>query len=54
MTTFGLDKNRVDTIHEALRTKEHGVGLKLATLRLGKTALILSRANNRVTLALIS
>ena len=42
------------TINELYGTREHGCSLKLACLRLGKTAVILSRNQDFVSIALVS
>jgi hypothetical protein len=44
MTSFGKNGSRVSGVSGDYDQSEHGVGLKLACFRLGKTAVILSRS----------
>ena len=45
LTQFGREPSRVSLTGSAFELAEHGVGIKLSTFRLGRTALILSKTS---------
>ena len=45
LTQFGREPSRVSLTGSAFELAEHGVGVKLSTFRLGRTALILSKTS---------
>ena len=53
LTSFGY-LHKLDNTNSQLNCAEHGIGLKINALRLGKTCLILSRKNNQVSVGLLS
>lgn len=53
LTSFGYI-NKLDNSNSQLNFAEHGIGLKINALRLGKTCLILTRKNNQVSVGLLS
>ena len=53
LTSFGYI-NKLDNNNSQLNFAEHGIGLKINALRIGKTCLILSRKNNQVSVGLLS
>lgn len=53
LTSFGYNNKSKHTSSE-FNTSEHGLGLKLNALRLGKTCLILSRCQDYVSVGLLS
>lgn len=53
-TSFGSLSNRPSVGKNEFQSAEHYVGVKLGSLRLGKTVVILTRTRNTVSLGLIS
>jgi hypothetical protein len=53
LTSFGY-LHKLDNTNSQYNCAEHGIGLKINTLRLGKTCLILTRKNNKVSVGLLS
>lgn len=55
LSTFGPNPSRLLTGSEQIfNHAEHGVGLKIALLRLGRSSLIISRNNQEISIGLVS
>ena len=53
MTSFGKSGSRIQIAND-FASSEHGIGLKLACLRLGKTAVVVTRHHNKVSIGMLS